>query len=182
MFLLPLLLAACGTNCHKRCRDLMPNLCGVNEKLMAEVLTQVKRDKEQGGTRNGARINRQTSAPENNGCLPHSPQSAVSQASSSLHASRSLSANPNMSSSYRGKRHSLADFNLLKVLGKGSFGKVTIGDYHLNCQLLVVLSLLGLRSGDCGKVLFSISPCLERWMYQLGYILSSFTFNQGNGW
>ena len=32
----------CGINCHRRCQNLMPNLCGVNQKMLAEALQQVK--------------------------------------------------------------------------------------------------------------------------------------------
>ena len=34
--------AVCGINSHRRCQNLMPNLCGVNQKMLAEALQQVK--------------------------------------------------------------------------------------------------------------------------------------------
>ena len=33
--------AACGINCHTKCAKNMPNLCGVNEKLLSEALKNV---------------------------------------------------------------------------------------------------------------------------------------------
>ena len=35
----------CGFNCHKRCQAKVPNLCGVNEKLLAEAIRNVKEEK-----------------------------------------------------------------------------------------------------------------------------------------
>jgi hypothetical protein len=32
----------CGVNCHKKCEKFIPNLCGVNQKLLAEHLKEVK--------------------------------------------------------------------------------------------------------------------------------------------
>lgn len=32
----------CGINCHKKCKTFMPNLCGINQKLLAEALQQVR--------------------------------------------------------------------------------------------------------------------------------------------
>lgn len=36
-------ISVCGTNCHKKCEKFMPNLCGVNQKMLAEVLSQVRK-------------------------------------------------------------------------------------------------------------------------------------------
>ena len=33
----------CGVNCHKKCEKLMPNLCGINQKLLAEKLNEVRK-------------------------------------------------------------------------------------------------------------------------------------------
>ena len=35
----------CGVNCHRRCKADMPNLCGVNQKLIAEALLVIKSQK-----------------------------------------------------------------------------------------------------------------------------------------
>ena len=35
----------CGVNCHRRCKTAMPNLCGVNQKLLAEALLVIKSQK-----------------------------------------------------------------------------------------------------------------------------------------
>ena len=35
----------CGVNCHRRCKAAMPNLCGVNQKLLAEALLDIKSQK-----------------------------------------------------------------------------------------------------------------------------------------
>ena len=32
----------CGVNCHKRCKSSMPNLCGVNQKILSELLEMVR--------------------------------------------------------------------------------------------------------------------------------------------
>jgi len=33
----------CDVNCHKKCEKLMPHLCGVNQKLIVEALTSVRK-------------------------------------------------------------------------------------------------------------------------------------------
>lgn len=35
----------CDVNCHRKCEKLMPNLCGVNQKLIVEALTTLKKGK-----------------------------------------------------------------------------------------------------------------------------------------
>lgn len=35
------LLADCAMNVHHKCQDKVANLCGINQKLLAEALTQV---------------------------------------------------------------------------------------------------------------------------------------------
>lgn len=35
----------CDVNCHKKCEKLMPNLCGMKQKLMVEALTTLKKGK-----------------------------------------------------------------------------------------------------------------------------------------
>ena len=39
--------SVCGVNCHKKCERHMPNLCGVDQKLMAETLQQLRAEKSQ---------------------------------------------------------------------------------------------------------------------------------------
>uniref|UniRef100_A0A182W5U1 Uncharacterized protein n=1 Tax=Anopheles minimus TaxID=112268 RepID=A0A182W5U1_9DIPT len=37
------LLTNCDVNCHKKCEKLAANLCGVNQKLIVEALSSVRR-------------------------------------------------------------------------------------------------------------------------------------------
>ena len=47
-------LLECGVNCHRKCEEKMPPLCGVNQKLLAEALSQVRRAKQRGDGSVGA--------------------------------------------------------------------------------------------------------------------------------
>src|SRR6218665_3940426 len=42
VLILLLSLAECGVNCHKKCQPFMPNLCGVNQKILSELLDTIK--------------------------------------------------------------------------------------------------------------------------------------------
>ena len=44
IIILFMLISVCGVNCHKKCEKFMPNLCGVNQKLLQQALQQVKTD------------------------------------------------------------------------------------------------------------------------------------------
>lgn len=37
-----ILLSACGMNVHHRCQTKVANLCGINQKLMAEALAMIE--------------------------------------------------------------------------------------------------------------------------------------------
>jgi len=32
----------CNVNCHKKCQNFIPNLCGVNQKILAEQLSSIR--------------------------------------------------------------------------------------------------------------------------------------------
>ncbi|KAF4519345.1 hypothetical protein B566_EDAN008267 [Ephemera danica] len=40
----------CSVNCHRKCEKHMPNLCGVNQKLLAEALCSVKKGRTNPGS------------------------------------------------------------------------------------------------------------------------------------
>ena len=41
-----LLLLGCGYNCHRKCMEKVPNTCGINQKLMKDILEDIKANKD----------------------------------------------------------------------------------------------------------------------------------------
>jgi hypothetical protein len=45
MYVIPTTHAACNVNCHKKCERHMPNLCGIDQKVLAETLYKLRKEK-----------------------------------------------------------------------------------------------------------------------------------------
>ncbi|XP_022709465.1 calcium-independent protein kinase C-like isoform X2 [Varroa jacobsoni] len=118
---------ACSMNVHKRCQKNVANNCGINPKQMAEILQAMgisgdklltKRKKK---TSIGENLPENTTQASAEGSDARSDYSPADNSAEKLDKFSSLALD-------KEKKYSLNDFNFIKVLGKGSFGKVMLGE------------------------------------------------------
>lgn len=111
----------CGVNCHHRCQNLMPNLCGVNQRMLAEALQKVPPGRRRLDTsRTGSQNQSQELDEEQSG--GESDDDQYQQMWDDTNAS-SIERAPIVM-----RKFTPDDFSFLKVLGKGSFGKVMLAE------------------------------------------------------
>ncbi|KAF8791393.1 putative protein kinase C delta type like protein [Argiope bruennichi] len=110
----------CNVTCHQKCEKLMPNLCGVNQKLLSEVLETVKKK-----DKLPDRDDKTSTRTQSNASIKSSFSTSTRTTSIST---SSTDDSPKGPKKLRFRKYEIDDFVFLKLLGKGSFGKVLLAE------------------------------------------------------
>ncbi|XP_051974747.1 protein kinase C theta type-like [Xyrauchen texanus] len=153
----------CGMNVHHKCQKKVANLCGINQKLMAEALAMIESTQQARSSRDPEIIGREgpvgegqagvtrepsghlpisplTSAP----ALPRKEQQTIAWDAPTECGKPSLTEEPEPLYATPRKEHRkfvLDNFTLHKMLGKGSFGKVFLAELKGTGQFFAVKAL-----------------------------------------
>ncbi|XP_048465962.1 protein kinase C theta type-like [Rhincodon typus] len=144
----------CAMNVHHRCQNKVANLCGVNQKMMAEALAQIESEQQARSLRDQVEIGRERPV-EIDQCVLKKPSEAEQVAASAKKEVQGISwespieeeVSSSDSPTYEEppqidqRRFTVDDFVLHKMLGKGSFGKVFLAELKGKSQFFAIKAL-----------------------------------------